>query len=247
MKSMTERTAIVTGGARGMGAAHAAALAERGARVVVADILDDEGKATADAIGDRAIYVHLDVRSPTDWAAAVDAAGALGGTLDILVNNAGINPTTPLEDVTLAEWDTVLGVNVTGTWLGIDAVVPAMKVAGGGAIVNISSMGGLVGVNPLWAYTASKWAVRGLTKAAAIELGPWGITVNSVHPGLIDTPMLDGADHDLLAATIPLRRIGTPQDVSGLVVYLVENGTYCSGSEFAVDGGVLAGTEVVRK
>ncbi|MFI1032864.1 SDR family NAD(P)-dependent oxidoreductase [Streptomyces sp. NPDC020951] len=242
---MQERVAIVTGGARGMGAAHATALVERGVRVVVADVLDDEGQATVEALGDRAVYVHVDVRSPQDWQAAVEAADGLGGTLDILVNNAGINPYVPLEEVTPELWDSVLGVNLTGTWLGMETVIPSMKAAGGGAIVNVSSMGGLVAVNPLWAYTASKWAVRGLTKAAAIELGPWGITVNSIHPGFIRTPMLADADHNVLSGTVPLRRIGEPDEVAKLVVFLVESGTYCSGSEYAIDGGVLAGTSVV--
>ncbi|MET8427621.1 SDR family oxidoreductase [Nocardia sp. NPDC004860] len=241
MGRVADRCAIVTGGARGMGAAHVRKLISEGARVVVADVLVDEGAALAAELGSPALFVELDVRDPGQWAAAVDAARAHGGEVSILVNNAGITGFTPLEEITLAEWSDVLDVNLTGAFLGIQAVAMSMRAAGGGAIVNVSSMGGMMAIHPSWAYTASKWALRGLTKVAAIDLGAWGIRVNSIHPGFISTPMLAGADEDALAASLPIARVGTPEEVAEMVLYLAAEATYSTGSEFAIDGGIRAG------
>ncbi|RZL84233.1 MAG: SDR family oxidoreductase [Rhodococcus sp. (in: high G+C Gram-positive bacteria)] len=235
------RTAIVTGGARGMGAAHARKLASEGARVVVADVLAEEGKALAHELGDAVVFAELDVRDPEQWAATVETARTHGGEVSILVNNAGILRRTPLADTTVEDWNLVLDINLTGAFLGIQAVAPSMRAAGGGAIINVSSMGGLMAIHPSWAYTASKWALRGLTKVAALDLGSDGIRVNSIHPGFISSPMLDGADEDSLSAGLPLPRVGSPEEVADLVLFLAAEATYSTASEFSIDGGILAG------
>ncbi|MDI9941089.1 MULTISPECIES: glucose 1-dehydrogenase [Rhodococcus] len=235
------RTAIVTGGARGMGAAHARKLAGEGARVVVADVLTEEGKALAHELGDAAVFAELDVRDPEQWSATIETARTHGGEVSILVNNAGITRRTPLADTTVEDWNLVLDINLTGAFLGIQAVAPSMRAAGGGAIINVSSMGGLMAIHPSWAYTASKWALRGLTKVAALDLGSDGIRVNSIHPGFISTPMLAGADEASLSAGLPLPRVGSPEEVADLMLFLAAEATYSTASEFSIDGGILAG------
>ncbi|OZC59757.1 3-alpha-hydroxysteroid dehydrogenase [Rhodococcus sp. 06-621-2] len=235
------RIAIVTGASRGMGAAHVRRLVSEGARVVIADVLESEGTALASELGPSAKFSYLDVRDPAQWDTTVAAAEAFGGAITILVNNAGVTRRASLEDTTVEDWNTVLDINLTGSFLGIQAVAPAMRRAGAGAIVNVSSMGGLMAIHPSWAYTASKWGLRGLTKVAALELGEAGITVNSIHPGFISTPMLDGADEAELASGLPIRRVGTVEEVADLVLYLVAEATYSTGSEFSIDGGIRAG------
>ncbi len=183
------RVALVTGGARGIGAASVRALHDAGARVVVADVGDDRGRALADELGDRARFVHLDVTDEKQWDAAIAAAVDAFGALDVLVNNAGIANAAPIEHLTTAKWDAAIAVNLTGVFFGCRAVVPLMKRQGGGSIINISSVDGMRGSPGVHAYTASKWGVRGLTKSLAVELGPSGIRVNSVHPGFVRTPM----------------------------------------------------------
>jgi 3alpha(or 20beta)-hydroxysteroid dehydrogenase len=240
------KVAIVTGGARGMGAAEATWLHGEGASVVIADVLDDDGKALADSLGDRARFVHLDVTSETEWTAAVEQTVAEFETVDVLVNNAGILRFNAICDIPMEEFRTVLDVNLIGTWLGMKTVIPVMKASGGGSIVNISSTEGLAGTVFCGAYTASKFGVRGLTKVAALEYGADGVRVNSVHPGGIDTPMtravMDEAGRKYVASKVSgLRRMGTADDVAGVVAFLAsDDSAYCTGAEFVVDGGVTA-------
>jgi 3alpha(or 20beta)-hydroxysteroid dehydrogenase len=234
------KVALVSGGARGMGASHARALAAQGARVVLGDILDPEGELVAKGIGDAARYIHLDVTQPDDWTAAVTLATTEFGRLDILVNNAGIMNFGMIEDYELSEWHKILDINLTGVYLGIRAVVAPMKAAGRGSIINISSIEGIGGTIATHGYTATKFAVRGLTKSVALELGPSGIRVNSIHPGLIKTPMTDWVPEDIFQTA--LGRAAEPEEVSNLVVYLAsDESSYSTGSEFVVDGGCTAG------
>ncbi len=234
------KVALVSGGARGMGASHARALAAQGARVVLGDILDTEGELVAKGIGDAARYVHLDVTESDDWAAAVAVATSEFGGLDILVNNAGIMNFGLIEDYEISEWHKILDINLTGVFLGIRAVVAPMKAAGRGSIINISSIEGMAGTIATHGYTATKFAVRGLTKSVALELGPSGIRVNSIHPGLIKTPMTDWVPEDIFQTA--LGRAAEPEEVSNLVVYLAsDESSYSTGSEFVVDGGCTAG------
>jgi 3alpha(or 20beta)-hydroxysteroid dehydrogenase len=234
------KVALISGGARGMGASHVRMLVAEGAKVVFGDILDDEGKAVAAEVGDAAHYLHLDVTKPEDWDAAVATALREFGSIDVLVNNAGIINVGTLEDYALSEWHRILDINLTGVFLGIRAVVKPMKEAGRGSIINISSIEGMAGTIACHGYTATKFAVRGLTKSAAMELGPSGIRVNSIHPGLIKTPMTDWVPDDIFQTA--LGRAAEPREVSSLVVYLAsDESSYSTGSEFVVDGGTTAG------
>jgi 3alpha(or 20beta)-hydroxysteroid dehydrogenase len=234
------KVALVSGGARGMGASHVRAMVAEGAKVVFGDILDAEGELVAKDVGDATRYLHLDVTVPDDWAAAVDLATTEFGGVDILVNNAGIINVGTIEDYELSEWQRILDINLTGVFLGIRAVTPTMKAAGRGSIINISSIEGMAGTIACHGYTASKFAVRGLTKSTALELGPNGIRVNSIHPGLIKTPMTDWVPDDIFQTA--LGRAAEPQEVSHLVVYLAsDESSYSTGSEFIVDGGCVAG------
>jgi len=237
---LTGRTALVTGGSRGLGAAYVRALHAAGASVVVADVLDDAGRALAGELGARAAFLHLDVTDEAGWDATVAATVERFGGLDVLVNNAGIANAAPIEHYTVAKWNAVIAVNLTGTFLGCRAVVPAMTSAGGGSIVNISSVEGLRGSPGLHGYTAAKFGVRGLTKSLAVELGPRGIRVNSVHPGLILTDMTTRIDPDRI--DIPLGRAGEPDDVTGTIVFLAADASrFTTGAEFVVDGGMVTG------
>ncbi len=221
-----------------MGESHARLLAAEGAKVVIGDILDDEGASLAAELGDAARYAHLDVTKPSDWASAVAVAVEQFGKLDVLVNNAGIINYGPLKTFDLTKWQQVLDVNVTGTLLGIQAVVDPMTAAGGGSIVNISSIEGLRGAAWVHGYVTSKWAVRGLTKSAALELAANNIRVNSVHPGFIRTAMTEKLPQDVL--NIPLGRAGEPQDVSAFVLFLAsDESAYATAAEFVVDGGLI--------
>lgn len=242
---LTGRTALVTGGARGIGEAYVRALHEAGAHVVIADILEAEGSALAEELGEEALFVHLDVTNEEDWAAAVAASvGAFGG-VDVLVNNAGIANAAPIEHFTTAKWDAVIAVNMTGTFFGCRAVVPVMKKqfadhGRGGSIINISSVEGMRGSKGLHGYTAAKFGVRGLSQSLAVELGEFGIRVNSVHPGFIRTSMTDRIDPAHL--DIPLGRPGEPGDLAGTIVFLASDASaFTNGAEFVVDGGMIAG------
>jgi 3alpha(or 20beta)-hydroxysteroid dehydrogenase len=234
------KVALISGGARGMGASHARALVAGGAKVVTGDILDDEGKTLAKELGDAARFVHLDVTQPDQWKAAVDVALREFGTLNVLINNAGIINGNNLRTFPLADWQKIIDINLTGTFLGMQVAVEPMIAAGGGSIINISSVEGLRGSPLLYGYVASKYGVRGLAKAAALELAQYKIRVNSIHPGLIRTPMTAGIPEDFLQ--IPLGRGAEPGEVSACVVYLAsDESSYSTGGEFLVDGGLTAG------
>lgn len=247
MKGLDGKVALVTGAARGQGRAVAARFVDEGTRVLLADVLDDETETLAKELGPHTAAVHLDVTDSADWATAVDSATERFGRLDILVNNAGIVRKTPLDDDSADDYMAVVMVNQVGVFLGTQAVVPAMTKSGGGTIINTSSMDGFVAVAGLSGYVSSKFAIRGLTKVAALELAPHGIRVNSVHPGYVDTPMLSGAGLDeaalrRCAEQIPLGRVGSSDDIAGVVAFLAsDDSSYCTGSEVLVDGGVLAG------
>ncbi|GAB3615565.1 glucose 1-dehydrogenase [Okibacterium endophyticum] len=240
-EDLTDRIAVVSGGARGLGAAHAAALVDAGARVLIGDVRDDDGHATARSLGSAALYAHLDVTDERSWADAVAAAERhWNSDVTVLVNNAGVNEPQPLMDLTLAAWQRTLDINLTGHFLGIQAVVPSMIRAGGGSIVNTSSMVATLAVSDLAHYTASKTAIVGLTKVAALELGAHGIRVNCLQPGFIDTAMMEGAPREQLTRDLPVPRYGRADEVAEMMVAIVRS-TYSTGSAFAVDGGVVAG------
>lgn len=223
-----------------MGASHVRGLVAAGASVVAGDVLDDDGEALAAELGDSVTYVHLDVTHEAQWLNAVAVAEQRYRPLTGLINNAGIVTRGRIDDLDLDEWHRTLDINLTGVMLGMRAAAPSIRRAGGGAIVNISSTAGLQGYANIGAYVASKWGVRGLTKTAALELGPWGIRVNSVHPGPIRTPMLAGVRDDI-AAGQPITRLGEPEEVTRLVMFLLRDATYSTGHEFAVDGGAVVG------
>ena len=239
MGRVDDKVALISGGARGMGAAHARMLVAEGAKVVIGDILDDEGKALADELGDAARYVHLDVTDPEQWKAAVATAVDEFGKLNVLVNNAGTVALGPLKTHDLKKWQQVLDVNLTGTFLGMQAVIDPMEAAGGGSIINISSIEGLRGAPWVHGYVASKWGVRGLTKSAALELAPQKIRVNSIHPGFIRTPMTKHLPDDMVMA--PMGRPGTPDEVATFVLFLAsDESSFATGAEFVMDGGLVA-------
>ena len=240
------KVVIITGAARGQGAAEARLFAAEGARVVLGDVLHAEGRAVADSIGAAARYVHLDVTDEVDWAAAVELATGEFGRLDALVNNAGILHMAPLGECKRSDFERVLSVNLTGPLLGIQAVTEPMTASGGGSIVNVSSVSGFAAVAGQAAYASSKFGLRGLTKVAAVELGPRGIRVNSIHPGIIDTPMneapgLSDVDWEGIVDNLPLPRQGKPEDIAKLALFLCcDDSAYSTGSEFVADGGLLA-------
>ncbi|MEU0876410.1 glucose 1-dehydrogenase [Nocardia brasiliensis] len=240
MGRLSGKVALISGGARGMGAAHARALVAEDARVVLGDVLDEEGTAVAKELGDAATYVHLDVREPDAWQGAVAEAVQRYGALNVLVNNAGIANGNLLVDFDLAEWQRIIDINLTGTFLGMRASTPAMIEAGGGSIINISSVEGMRGSPGLHGYVATKFAVRGLTKSTALELAQYKIRVNSVHPGLITTPMTENIPAEFLQ--IPLARAADPSEVAALITFLAsDESSYSTGAEFVVDGGLTVG------
>jgi 3alpha(or 20beta)-hydroxysteroid dehydrogenase len=248
MGKLAGKVALVTGGARGMGKSHVRHFIAEGARVVFGDVLDDKGAHVAAQLGEESCrYVHHDVTSEADWDRAVTLATDAFGQLDVLVNNAGVLTFAPMSDMTLEAFRRVLDVNAVGCWLGMKAVIGPMKAAGGGSIVNISSVEGLTGAAGLTAYSASKFAIRGMTKAAAQELGQYGIRVNSVHPGGVLTRMVldqadSGRDGGKFLENLPLARFAEPAEISRLVAYLAsDESSYSTGSEFLADGGLLSG------
>lgn len=238
--SLAGRVALVTGGAGGIGGATVRALHGAGARLVVADVNDRKGEALAAELGDSASYVHLDVADEKSWNAAVRHAVEEFGPVDVLVNNAGIANTAPIESFTTAKWNAVIAVNLTGTFLGCRAVVPGMKAKQRGSIINISSVDGLRGSPGVHAYTASKFGVRGLSQSLAVELGPVGIRVNSVHPGYVRTRMTAGIDPQSL--DVPLGRAGQASEIADTVLFLASDASsFTTGAEFVVDGGLTTG------
>jgi len=236
------KVVLISGGARGQGAAEARMLVAEGAKVVLGDVLDAEGQELAQELGAAAVFVRQDVTEEADWARAAAAAESLGGGgLHGLVNNAGIYLPRSLMETDAALFERHVRVNQFGCFLGMKAVVPAMERAGGGAIVNISSTAGLVGSPHAFAYCATKWALRGMTKAAALDLAARGIRVNSVHPGPIGTEMLNVRTEEENRARVqrvPMKRQGTAEEVAKLVLFLLsDDSAYMTGSELAIDGG----------
>ena len=247
MGRLDGKVALVTGAARGMGEAMARLFVAEGASVALCDRRQEEGSAVADALGERARFVPLDIASESSWADAVaTTCDGLGG-IDILVNNAGIIRIATLEACTLEMFEKVVGTNLTGTFLGMKAVIEPMRARGGGSIVNFSSVQGLEGREGLPAYTASKFGIRGLSKTAAIELGPYGIRVNTIFPGPTKTAMTrregwTDADYDRQYGSYPLGRMGEAREIAQVALFLAsDESSFCTGAEIAADGGVSAG------
>lgn len=247
MTEFNGKTAIVSGGARGIGATCARALSRAGAHVVIGDVLEQEGMDLADELGDAATFLRLDVTSEHDWQAVAATAQTNAGTVDVLVNSAGIIRHGGIEEQTPDDFRLLLEINVVGTFLGMRTVLPVMRRQGRGSIVNVSSTAGMVGYSDLAGYTASKWAVRGLTKAAALDMSGTGVRINSVHPGPIRTPMLAEQGNEA-AAGQPIERIGEPEEIARLILFLAgDAASYSTGSEFVADGGAALVGGVARR
>ncbi|MBM3673136.1 MAG: glucose 1-dehydrogenase [Actinobacteria bacterium] len=250
MGRLDGKIAIVTGGARGQGEAEVREFVDQGAQVVFGDVLDERGEKVAADLGGAATYQHLDVASEADWDAIVATTIEQHGRIDVLVNNAGILRVRMLEGHTLDDYMEIININQVGCFLGMRAVTPQMKQQRGGSIINTSSTSGFVGTLGLVAYTASKFAVRGMTKVAAMELGHFGIRVNSVHPGGIATEMLGQPEFANLDQSNayngqPIPRIGTPEEVAKMMVFLAsDDSSFSTGSEFMIDGGYLTGPTI---
>lgn len=241
---LKDKVALITGAASGMGASHARAFVREGARVMIADINDDAGAALAGELGEAARYVHLNVTSAEEWAAAVAATLEAFGKLNVLVNNAGILDGGALGQYPVERWQRVLDINLTGPFLGMTASIEALKASAPASIINISSTAGLEGIAGMHGYTASKFGVRGLTKSAAMELAGSRVRVNSVHPGSIQTPMtaVMGEQKPIDFTETTLTRPAAPEEVTSMVVFLAsDESSFCTGGEFVVDGGITAG------
>ncbi|MFI0777488.1 SDR family NAD(P)-dependent oxidoreductase [Streptomyces sp. NPDC021212] len=234
------KVALVTGGARGMGASHVRGLAAEGARVAVCDVLDDEGEALAGELP-GARYCHLDVTDEARWESVVRTVEETLGPVDVLVNNAGIIHFGGVEEQTPEQFRRILDVNLVGAFLGMHTVLPGMRARGRGAVVNLSSAAGMTGFADGIAYVASKWGVRGMTKAAALDMAGTGVRINSVHPGVIRTPMGESTSPELFADQ-PVPRIGEPGEVTRMVLFLsCDDASYTTGGEFLIDGGQTIG------
>jgi len=245
MSRLAGKVAIVTGGAQGQGAEIAREFVAQGARVIIADVADEPGQALAAELGDAAHFAHHDVSDEASWTAVVEDANTRFGPVNVLANNAGILRFGEIESGSLEDVELMWRINQMGVFLGMRAVVPTMKANGGGSIINASSVEGLAGMAGCSGYAATKWAIRGMTKCAAMELGGKGIRVNSVHPGMIDTPMtrVHGGDAamEFGASKVPMRRVGHPGDIAPVYVFLASDESgYMNGAELAVDGGVTA-------
>ena len=243
MNRIDGKIALITGGAHGMGAAECKLFVEAGAHVIVTDIDTDSGKSTTEAIGTGCEFIHHDVTCQNSWSSVVNQIEQAYGKIDILVNNAGIFRVMGLLETSLDDWNELIAVNQTGTFLGLQSVLPTMQRQGSGSIINLSSITGLSGAYLCPAYATTKWAVRGLTKSAALEFASTGIRINSVHPGLIDTRMMNEFNRtsDELKHRVPFGRLGTVDEVARLVLYLAsDDSSYCTGHEFVVDGAMKA-------
>lgn len=243
MARLQDKVIIITGAAQGMGETHARLCLTEGAKVVLTDINAEKGQALAAKLGDKALFIKHDVTDEEDWQHVVSTTEVHFGPVDVLVNNAGITMAKSLLDTSLDEYRRILEINQVSVFLGMKSVVPSMKKSEHGSIINISSINGLVG--GAIGYTDSKFAVRGMSKAAALELAQYGIRVNSVHPGVIATPMIMQGDTktavENFAKSIPLKRVAQPEEVSAMVLFLAsDDSSYSTGSEFIVDGGLTA-------
>lgn len=247
MQRLTGKVALVTGGARGIGEGIVRRFVEEGAQVLITDVLTDEGEALAAELGEATAFVRHDVTSTSSWQEAIAAAETKFGRLDCLVNNAGVITFKRLDDLTESDIRRIIDVNLLGTMFGCQAAIPALERAGGGSIVNMSSADGISGANSLTAYCASKFGVRGFTKALALELGPRKIRVNSIHPGGILTPLSNPTNipreqYDRGFWIYPAQKSGTPSDIGAAAAYLAsDDARYCMGTELSVDGGLNAG------
>lgn len=240
MNRLTGKVALISGGARGMGESHARNIVAEGGQVVIADVLDDLGQALAEELAPNAIYVHLDVTSTSDWDNAVAKSVEVFGKLNVLINNAGILIYAPMSTITDEQWDKLISINLTGAFKGIRAASAVLTQFAPSSIINISSTAGLMGSAGGSAYVSSKFGVRGLTKAAAVEFGRDGVRVNSVHPGNIATPMTAGLTMPF--THVPMNREGVPQEISQLVLFLAsDESSFSTGAEFIADGGESAG------
>ena len=247
MARLKDKVTIITGGARGMGAATSRLFAAEGAKVVIADVLDQDGEKLAAELAPAAIFIRHDVTDEASWRSVVDRTLAAFGRIDVLVNNAGVLLFKTLLDTSKAEFERVLGINLMGSFLGIKAVAPHMVARGRGSIVNVSSVDGMKAANGIGAYASSKWGLRGLTRVAAMEFGHKGVRVNSIHPGGIDTAMGNpyGESRDEVNkryTMVPLQRVGEPEEVARTSLFLAsDDSSYLCGAEIAVDGGMLTG------
>ena len=243
MERLKNKVAIITGGARGMGAAHVRLFVKEGAKVVFTDLNEEEGRILEQEVGPNAKFIKHDVTDAEGWNKVVEETEKIFGAVNILVNNAGIAANKSILEMTEGEYRKIVDINQVSVFLGIKSVISSMKKVDNASIINISSMNGIIG--GAIGYTDTKFAVRGMTKAAALQLSPFGIRVNSVHPGVIETPMVtEGAVGEAtkqFAKQIPMRRMAKPEEVSNLVLYLAsDESSYSTGSEFIIDGGITA-------
>jgi len=249
MGRLDGRVALITGAAKGQGEAVARLFCHEGAKVVLADILDDRGETLAHELGPNALYTRLDVSSQDAWHAAVNLTKQRFGKLDTLVNNAGILKVAPILNTDLETYIDVIRINQVGCFLGMKIAGAAIIEAGGGSIVNTSSIAGLWGAPYSVAYVASKFAIAGMTKTAALEFCKLGVRVNSVHPGVVDTDMahgFEGIDPEEVSKGLPLGRIGRPEEIAKLILFLASDDSgFCTGSAFTADGGAMAGEQIV--
>ncbi|WP_134091381.1 SDR family oxidoreductase [Olivibacter sp. XZL3] len=246
MTKLSKKIALITGGARGMGSQHVRRFIEEGAKVYFTDILSEEGEKLAAGLGPNAIFITHDVSSEDEWKKVIGIIEKNEEKLDVLVNNAGIVMASPISETSLDVYKKVIGVNQISVFLGMKYALPLLKKSGNASIINISSIAGLAGSKGNAAYSSSKYAVRGLTQTAALEFAPFHIRVNSVHPGVVATPMIEQEDSqelvEALSKAIPLGKIGQPDDLTSIVLLLAsDDSAFCTASEFVVDGGSLAG------